>query len=293
MPDRTGSAGRPAPAVTAVPGPADPGHPAAIAAGTSPSPAASPSTAVTVAAGDSIQLALAGASVTLYGPGQLSPTPEGAIVDAARLVVDRPRGDAPWSVLYRGTKVVVSHGAFTIEGGAQARFRVVRGEIELHCPSGLQTIRSGGSSACEPVPEIRATPHVSAPRAAPAVAPAEAAPPAPRRAASPPPPAPPTAPPPTQAELYTAAESALARGDLDAAQEALQAVIDAATDSLDAAVALVDLARLAARRGDTGAALGYLTRLDHHPRRAWVAAPAAVLLESLARSDSIHTLDPP
>jgi hypothetical protein len=293
--DRAASAGptalpAPAPAGPAIAtaGPADPGRTAGASAAQPASPPAT-RTAVTVAAGESIQLALAGAAVTLYGPGQLSPTPDGAVVDAAGLMVDRPHGDAPWSVRYRGTEIVVAHATFTIGGSSQTRVSVIRGEVELHCPSGLQTIRSGGSGACELVPVVRATPHRS-PRAASRPAPPEEAE---TRVAEPVAPPPPPAAPPTPGELYAAAESALGRGDLDAAQDALLAVVDAAPDSLDAAIALVDLARLVAKRGDTSRALDYLARLDRHPRRAWVAAPADLLLKSLARGDSNRALNPP
>jgi hypothetical protein len=291
--DRAASAGPTAPAarasgrIAAIPTmPVDPAPAAGNSAAKPASPAATPITPVTVAAGESVQLALAGAAVTLYGPGRLSPTPDGAVVDAAGMVVDRQHGDTPWSLHYRGTTIVVARATFTIEGGAHTRVSVIRGELELHCPSGLRMIRSGGSAGCEPGTEIRATPRHRPPEAAPPAA----EPRAPAPSAPPPQPQPQ---PPAPAELYATAESALGRGDLDAAQHALLAVVDAAPDSLDAAVALVDLARLAANRGDTGAALGYLTRLDHHPRRAWVAAPAAVLLKSLARADSIHALDAP
>jgi hypothetical protein len=241
-----------------------------------------------VAAGESVQLALAGAAVTLYGPGRLSPTPDGAVVDAAGVVVDRPQGDAPWSMHYRGTRIVVAHATFTIEGSSETRVSVIRGEIELYCPSGLQTVRSGGSAACEPVRAVRVTPPHPPPGASTRAAPHAAE----LHAPEPGPPQPQAAAPqPTPGELYAAGESALGRGELDAAQHALLAVVDADPDSLDAAVALLDLARLAANRGDTGRALDYLTRLDRHPRRAWVAGQVGLLLKKLARQDVIRTLD--
>jgi TolA-binding protein len=214
------------------------------------------------------------------------------------MVVDRPLGDVPLSVHYRGMKIVVAHATFTLEGGSHNRVSVIRGEIELHCPSGPRTVRSGGSAACEPGTEIRATPRHRPYGTSPEAARPQAAPDAAEPTATPPTVPPPTAPQPpaaqpTPAELYATAESALGRGDVAAAEAALLALVDAAPDSLDAAVALVDLARLSANRGDTGRALDYLTRLEHHPRRAWVAAPAALLLKSLARGDTIRALDPP
>jgi hypothetical protein len=208
-------------------------------------------------------------------------------------VVDRPHGDAPWSVHYHGTKIVVARATFTIEGGSHTQVSVLRGEIELHCPSGLRTIHSGLSAGCGPLSvfkAVHAASHHPPPGALPEAPPLKAEPGAPYPG-PPQPPAP--APQPTPGELYTTAESALDRGDLDAAQDALLAVVDAAPDSLDAAIALVDLARLAAKRGDTGRALDYLARLNRHPRRAWVAAPADLLLKSLARGDSIRALNPP
>jgi outer membrane protein assembly factor BamD (BamD/ComL family) len=90
------------------------------------------------------------------------------------------------------------------------------------------------------------------------------------------------------AERYAAADQALRRGDLDAAHDALLAIAGAAPDSLDAATALLDLARLAARRGDPAAARGYLDRLDRHPHRAALAAPAARLLATLSRGAALR-----
>jgi hypothetical protein len=295
-------AASPGPSSTAPARPVSPPSPAdlhdddAHIAAAKPASPPPPGPPMTVPAGESVQLALAGAAVTLYGPARLSPTPDGAIVDAAGMVVDRPRGDAPWSLHYRGMKIVVAHATFTLEGGSHNRVSVIRGEIELHCPSGLRTVRSGGSAACPPGTEIRATPHHPPATPSPRAAPPEPGPDT-AEPSAPPPPAPPPQPPtpaqPTPGELYTTAESALGRGDLDAAQAALLAVVDTAPDSLDAAVALVDLARLAAQRGDTDRALAYLARLEHHPRRAWVAAPAELVLKSLARKDTIRALDPP
>ncbi|HEX7835956.1 MAG TPA: hypothetical protein VF469_00765, partial [Kofleriaceae bacterium] len=259
------------------------GSPAAKA----PGAGVAPTTAVTVAAGESAQLTLGGAAVTVYGPGRLSPTSDGAIVEAAGIVVDRPHGDAPWSVRYHGVKIVVTHATFAIDRGhgAEIRVSVLRGEIELNCSSGSRTIHSGASATCEPDSKARIVP----PRP-----PSVPSPEGPQGSESPEPePELQPQPRPEPVDPYATAESALRRGDLDVAQDALLAIMKANPDSLDAAVALLDLARLAARRGDTGAALGYLARLDRHPRHAALAAPAARLLETLVRSDSIQDLRTP
>jgi hypothetical protein len=80
----------------------------------------------------------------------------------------------------------------------------------------------------------------------------------------------------------------LRRGDLDAARQALLAIVDGTSDSLDAATALLDLARLAATHGDPSGALGYLDRLDRHPRRAALAAAAAHLRTTLREATIIR-----
>jgi predicted acylesterase/phospholipase RssA len=270
--------------------PAEPAAPAAPAAPVAGTAAVAAATApITVASGESAQLTLGGAAVTVYGPGGLSPTSDGAVVDAAGIVVDRQRGETPWSVRYRGVEVVATRATFAIDGGARTRVTVMRGELVLHCPSGSRTLHAGASATCEPP----AKPHVAPqpppppafslgrpptlePESHPAAAPPAPAPQLPPelhpRPPAPSAPQPRSGPEPTAADPYSAAESALRRRDLDAARDALLAIVDAAPDSLDAATALLDLARLAARRGDASAALGYLDRLQRHPHRAALAA---------------------
>jgi hypothetical protein len=238
-------------------------------------------TPVTVAAGESAHLTLGGASVTVYGPGRLSSTPDGAVVEAAGIVVDRPHGDTPWSVRYHGTRIVVTQATFALDRGARTRVSVMRGEIELRCPSGSRTIRSGASATCEPKRVTRLTASSR---------PSRSAPPEPPPPAEPDPD--PSEPPPAQQEAvaidrYAAAEAAMRRGDVDAASKVLLAIIAAAPDSLDAATALLDLARLAASRRDATAALDYLDRLDRHPRRAALALPARRLRATLPPRDII------
>lgn len=224
---------------------------------------------ITVADGESAQLTLDGAAVTIYGPGRLSPTPGGAVVEAAGLVVDRTRGDKPWSVRYHGVKVVAINATFALDHGTNARVTVMRGEVVLRCPSGPRTVRSGTSGTCEPAVRPNITPtsqvHASLPEEPQVLAPR-------------------LRPDPITGDPYSAAESALRRGDYDTARDALLAIVDATPDSLDAATALFDLARLAVTRGDTSGALGYLDRLDHHPRRAAFTVAAAQLRGTLPQS---------
>jgi len=234
--------------------------------------AANATAPITVAAGESAQLTLDGAAVTVYGPGRLSPTPEGAVVEAASIVVDRTRGDQAWSVRYHGVKVVAMHATFALDHSPKTRVTVMRGVIELHCPSGAQVIRSGASGTCEPAVRSRATPAPQPPASS---------------LEEPPAPDPRLQPEPRAADPYAVAESALRHGDLDAARKALLAIVDATPDSLDAATALLDLARLAATHGDPSGALGYLDRLDRHPRRAALAVAAAHLRGTLPQAPII------
>lgn len=268
-------------------------HPPVAANAHSPAPAATPTTPVTaatpviVAAGESAHLTLGGAAVTVYGPGRLSSTPDGAVVEAAGIVVDRPHGNTPWSLRYHGVKIVVTQATFALDRGARTRVSVMRGEIELRCPSGARTIRSGASATCEPT---RATRFTVEPRPSPSAAPEPPWPPEQEPQPQLPQPqlAQPQQPEPAVIDRYGTAEAAMRRGDLDAAKDALLAIVDAAPDSLDAATALFDLARLAADRGDPTAALGYLDRLDRHPRRAALAMPALRLRATLPPRDIIQ-----
>lgn len=246
------------------------GSPARGTAGTpsatpsTPAAPADPAAPIVVAAGASAQLTLDGAAITVYGPGRLAPAQGGAVVEAPGLVVDRTQGDAPWTVRYHGVEIVATRATFALDRGTEPRVTVMRGELELRCPSGTRTVRSGASATCG-----RAVTAALPPPQAQDQAPIAAEVPA--------------APPPSTAERYAAAESAMRRGDPDAAREALLAVVAAEPASLDAATALLDLARLAARRGDALAARGHLDRLDQHPRRAALAAPAARLRATLAQ----------
>jgi hypothetical protein len=227
-----------------------------------------------------------GAAVTVYGPGQLSPTPEGAVAEGTGVVVDRTEGDRPWSVRYHGATVVAMRATFALDLVRGPRVTVVRGQIWLRCSSGVRTIGAGASGSCPPE-EVRASPR---PRPAGSLlAPASPLPLASTEPARRTPVLPeirreadgllPQA---ARSDHYAAAEVALRRGDVEGARRALLAVIEAAPDSLDAATALLDLARLAASRAETARALEYLERLEHHPRAATLAAAAAHLRAALA-----------
>jgi hypothetical protein len=175
----------------------------------------------------------------------------------------------------------------------------MRGEIELRCPSDVKMLPAGQSVTCGAITQGRV-----APRTATALRPEPSSPPpriaiAPRSEPSPPPlaldappPSPESSPAPAAADPYALAESAMRRGDLAAACEALLAIVAAAPDSLDAATALLDLARIALRRGDTALALSYLDRLDRHPRSAALAAAAAHMRATLTRAGAARRPSP-
>jgi hypothetical protein len=257
---------------------------------------------IRVPAGESTEVTIGGAVVTVYGPGWLSPKRDGAVVDAAGITVNRSRGDTPWAMHYHDAKIVVMHAAFSARRTTETRVSVMRGEIDLQCPSNARMLPSnarmlpfGASAICETMSRIR----IPAPRrtaAGPEPSPSlrRAAAPGPEPSPSPSPSSPEAPPPspevglaPVVTDPYAVAESAMRRGDLDAAGEALLAIVAAAPDSLDAATALLDLARLAVRRDDTTLALGYLDRLDHHPRSAALAAATAHLRATLTRAGAV------
>jgi len=235
---------------------------------------------VTVVAGASAQLNVGDAAVTVYGPGRLSPTSDGAVAEAPSILVDRAQSDRPWSVRFHGVKIVATQAVFAATHQADVGVTVMRGEITLICPSGTRTIRAGASGSCEPAtkPQI-ARPRVTA-RTPPSSSPAQ-----------PPVPDVPADPAVRSAEAYHQAEVAM-RGELDAAHDALLAVIDTRPDSLDAATALLYLARMAAVRGDVSAAFDYLARLDRHPHGAELTTPVANLRVALARYANIQSLKP-
>lgn len=304
----------------AIGAPDDPSAPAAGLIGLTRG-AAPPLTApIDVAAGDSRQVALGDATITVFGPGHLAGAGDRADADAAAVVIDRPRGLAPLALRYHGAEVIVTQATFALDRGRGVRVTVMRGELTLRCEAAARVVRAGESDGCAPptapaappsspvspvspvVPPVERAPAPTttavttsaAPRPwrRPATAPTVAvAPPGPAAAPTTPPPAPPPAPAPAPIEepvassaapdLYPLAESAMRRGDHVGARAALDAVIAAAPGSLDAAAALLDLARLAHQDHDDVAARAYLARLDVHPRRAAVAAPAARLRAEL------------
>jgi hypothetical protein len=220
--------------------------------------------------------------------------------------------------LFPDRLVVLDHSTGT-------RATVMRGEIELHCPSGTRMIRSGTSGSCGPAADAGAPAVVPPPAHAPEK---PADPDLPRmKPVTPQPRAKPVAgsverPAPSAADLqrpepivgrrptrddiieslrplpalasdgYAAVEAALRRGDLEAAHAALLAIVDASPGSLDAATALLDLARLEKTRGAPARALGYLDRLDRHPHRAALATAAARLRAALVSSAIIQRLTP-
>lgn len=297
---------------------ADPSAPAAGLVGLTRG-AAPPLTApIDVAAGDSRQVAFADATITVFGPGHLAGAGDRADADAAAVVIDRPRGLAPLALRYHGAEVIVTRATFALDRGRGVRVTVMRGELTLRCEAAARVVRAGESDGCAVPAAPAALPSPPAPPVAPVVPPVEltpapttsAAPRPPRRlpptptvavappgpssssTAAPPAPTPPAAASPPVEEpvassaapdLYPLAEGAMRRGDHAGARAALDAVIAAAPGSLDAAVALLDLARLAHQDHDDVAARAYLARLDVHPRRAAVAAPAARLRAELAR----------
>jgi hypothetical protein len=203
----------------------------------------------------------------------------------------------------RGTtvRVMVMRGELTLRCDADVR-QVRAGESASCTVAG--TAPPAPAAVTAPAPDADAAP-VEAPPAGPstarrpAVAPARPAPsplavdadgaalatpvpaaPVPAAPSTPPPvdePLPEPVPSSAVPDLYALAEGAMRRGDHAGARAALQAVVAAGPGSLDAALALLDLARLAHADGDAAAARGYLDRLDRHPRRAAIAGPAARL----------------
>ena len=289
-----------------------------------PAPLTSP---IDVAAGESRQVALGDATITVFGPGRLEGTRDRATADAAAVVIDRPRGDLPMVLDYAGVEVIVTRATFALDRGHGVRVTVMRGELTLRCDDQPRLVRAGESAACAETAaaisapasadSVAATPASSAPPTAaprsaprpptriakaepaapapttpsPIVAPEVAAPLAPtlEPVPAPAPEQPPATPGPepiaTSAapDLYPLAEGAMRRGDVAGARAALEAVVASAPTSLDAAVALLDLARLAHQRHDATAARAYLARLAVHPRRAAISAPADRLRAELSR----------
>ena len=141
---------------------------------------------IDVAAGESRQVALGEATITVFGPGRLEGTGDRATADAAAVVIDRPRGDEPMILAYAGVEVIVTRATFALDRGHGVRVTVMRGELTLRCVDQPRLVRAGESAACA---DAAATIGAPATAASVATAPASSAPPT---AAPPSAPRPPT-----------------------------------------------------------------------------------------------------
>jgi hypothetical protein len=220
------------------------------------------------------------AAVTVLGPGWIRRDGERMEVEAAGLVVDRPPGEPPLEIVYRGATVRIRGATF----GAQStppRVHVIRGEVAIDCGGSRSTAVAGSVTVCPDRP-----PAVSAP-----VAISQRRLPPPRRADE-------TLARPSlfdpfdkgepevtdagMPDLYAEAEAKMAAGDLDGARALLEDVVAADAPAADTASALLDLARLAMVRGAPRQVPFWLDRIPADARA--VAEPAlhlrcAALLE--------------
>jgi hypothetical protein len=280
------AAGAPAaPPVVAPPAPVPP-----IAVGpavTAPAPAPDPANAprVPAAPGSSsherawvapentvtVSIGSAPTGAIVFGPGWVERRRDGLVADASGVVVDLPAGGAPIEVRFRTATIRVTSAAFGV-AGTPPRVAVMRGEVVVECERTLQTVHAGEVAEC---PASRDAVAARAPAPAPAPPAPAVAPVAPVAVDAAPPPE--TARPALIDGLYARAEVHMRAGEIRAASALLEEVAAQPAAGLQGALALLDLARLAAQDGAPGRALAYLDRLGAAPSRDVVADPAAHL----------------
>src|SRR6185503_13409698 len=106
-----------------------------------PSPSPSPSSFTGLP--DSQHATVGDADVTLYGAGRLSRDGERVVVEGPALVIDRPRGDAPLTIVYGRVTIRVQQATFALDRAAAPRVTVIRGELVLACPDREETVAAG------------------------------------------------------------------------------------------------------------------------------------------------------
>jgi hypothetical protein len=143
--------------------------------------------------GTAVQGQIAGTVVTVYGPGSATRRGSRIVVDADRLVVDRPGGDAPVELEVRTATIRVQHATFSVDSGHALRVTVIRGEIILTCADhgADQAVTAGGSAACDATRTAVGAPAAARPpspnRLVTEVSPASGAVPSDMSSSSPPP----------------------------------------------------------------------------------------------------------
>jgi hypothetical protein len=147
-----------------------------------PAPALREGEPLVAASGGSARGELAGAVVTLYGPGWATRHARRIVADADALVVDRSGDDEPVELAVRSATIRVQRATFSVDSARLVRVTVMRGSIELRCADtpGTRQVAAGESATCGAaiagvVPSgsgASAAPAAVAPAAPPAPAPA-------------------------------------------------------------------------------------------------------------------------
>jgi hypothetical protein len=144
-------------------------------------------------AGAAVRAQIAGAQVTVRGPGWATRRGSRIVAEAEALTVERSEGDDPVELEVGHATVRVLHGTVYFASKQVLRVAVARGEIVLRCPGddADRPVIAGQSAICDPGDAaVRPLPVPPAP-AGDAPPPPVPPPPAPARDA-PPPPVPPT-----------------------------------------------------------------------------------------------------
>lgn len=113
--------------------------------------------------GASARGGVAGAVLTLFGPGWAVRNDRRIVADAETLVVDRPGGDAALELAVRAATIRVQNAKFLVESADVVRVTVMRGEIVLRCAGDTERhVAANELASCDPAGPPIAQPLVAA-----------------------------------------------------------------------------------------------------------------------------------
>jgi len=129
--------------------------------------------------GTSARGGVAGAVLTLFGPGWAMRNDRRIVADAETLVVDRSAGDTPLELAVRAATIRVQSATFLVESAQMVRVTVMRGEVVLGCGGEVgRRIGANELASCDPAGSRSAQPLVIAAATAASVLGATVEPPA-------------------------------------------------------------------------------------------------------------------
>jgi hypothetical protein len=171
--------------------------------------------------GAAVRAQIAGAQITMRGPGWAARRGPRLVAEATALTVERSQGDDPVEIEVNHATVRVLHATVYLASQQVLRVAVTRGEIVLRCPGddADRPVIAGQSATCDPRDAARRPAPVPPPSPSVQDAPllpstAAAAPDTPRAAVADEPPPTPRAPAPDRAAPVPVAEASPAPGTI-------------------------------------------------------------------------------